>query len=170
MLLYFKYVKSIDYFSEINWDPIDHEFEYIMPPTIYHEIEKVNKNVIIISSNKDIKITEKNREIINKSIQTYNEIMKPYDLKDKRFVLLKNNTEFYTSFIKDIIDGIVETDVYYKIFGSFYFLEEQFANKLIDIDFSYCNEKKCVNTFDYTILVEFDGRVDLSVYFKEENK
>lgn len=165
----FKRVQKLEYFSEIDWNSIDYEFEYIMPPTIYHEIEKVNDNVFIISSNKDIKITEKNREIINNSIKTYNEIMKPYDLKDKRFVLLKNNTEFYTSFIKDIIDGIVETDVYYKIIGSFYFLEEQFANKLIDIDFSYCNENKCVNTFDYTILVEFDGHVDLSVYFKEDS-
>lgn len=164
----FKQVKNIEYFSEINWDPIDYQFEYIMPPTIYHEIEKVNKNVIIISSNKDIKITEKNREIINKSIQTYNEIMKPHDLKDRRFIL-SNASDFYKSFIRDIIDGIVETDVYYKIDGPFYITEEPFTNKLITFDFSYCNEKKCVNTFDYTIFVEFDALVDLSVYFKHDS-
>lgn len=164
----FKRAKGIDYFSEINWNSIDYEFEYIMPPTIYYEIEKVNKNVIIISSNKDIKITEKNREIINKSIQTYNEIMKPYDLKDRRFVLI-NVSDFYDTFIRDIIDGIVETDVYYKIIGSFYITEEPFTNKLFNIDFSYCNENKCFNSFDYTIFVEFDGSVDLSVYFKNDS-
>ena len=165
----FKRLKKLEYFSEFNWDSLDHEFEYIMPPTIYHEIEKVNKNVIIISSNKDIKITEKNREIINKSIQTYNEIMKPYDLKDKRFILSRSGSgSFYNSFVKDIIDGIVETDVYYKIDGSFCVVEEQLEpseNKIFINGFSYCNEKKCVNTFDYKIYVEFDGIVDLSVYF-----
>lgn len=166
----FKQAKNIEYFSEINWDHIDYQFEYIMPPTIYHEIEKVNKNVIIISSNKDIKITEKNREIINKSIQTYNEIMKPYDLKDRRFIL-SNASDFYKSFIKDIIDGIVETDVYYKIDGPFYIVEEQLEpnNKIFVNGFSYCNEKKCVNTFDYTIFVEFDALIDLSVYFKHDS-
>ena len=168
----FKRVKGIEYFSEINWDSIDHEFEYIMPPTIYHEIEKVNDNIFIISSNKDIEITEKNREIINNSIKTYNEIMKPYDLKDKRFILLRNNGGFYFPFVKDIIDGIVETDVYYKIFGPFYIVEEQLEpidNKIFVDGFSYCNEKKCVNTFDYNILVEFDGHVDLSVYFRKDS-
>ena len=96
--------------------------------------------------------------------------MKPIDTKCKRFVLLKNNSDFYKSFIRDIIDGIVETDVYYKIVGPFYIVEEQFTDKLIDIDFSYCNEKKCVNTFDYTIFVEFDDSVDLSVYFINDSQ
>jgi hypothetical protein len=142
-----------------------------MPPTIYHEIEKVNKNVIIISSNKDIKITEKNREIINKSIQTYNEIMKPNDLKDRRFIL-SNASDFYKSFIRDIVDGIVETDVYYKIVGPFYIVEEELEtseNKIFDNGFSYCNEKKCFNSFDYKIYVEIDPLVELSVYFYNDS-
>ena len=147
----FKQAKNIEYFSEINWNSIDYEFEYIMPPTIYYEIEKVNKNVIIISSNKDIKITEKNREIINKSIQTYNEIMKPYDLKDRRFILT-NVSNFYKSLIRDIIDGIVETDVYYKIDGPFYIVEEELEpldNKIFLDNFSYCNEKKFIVYYYY---------------------
>jgi hypothetical protein len=127
--------------------------------------------VIIISSNKDIKITEKNREIINKSIQTYNEIMKPYDLKDRRFILT-NVSDFYKSFIRDIVDGIVETDVYYKIVGPFYIVEEELEpseNKIFDNGFSYCNEKKCFNSFDYKIYVEIDPLVELSVYFYNDS-
>lgn len=162
----FKQAKNIEYFSEINWNSIDYEFEYIMPPTIYHEIEKVNKNVIIISSNKDIKITEKNREIIDKAIETYNSIIKK-NVSNTRFILDKEMTDFYRQFIKDIIDGIVETDVYYKIVGPVFIIDEQYRVESYEYDFSYCNENKCFNSFDYTVFVEFNGRVDLSVFFRK---
>ena len=157
-------IMDIDYDKKVrenNLSIFDPNYELLMPPTIYHEIEKVNKNILIVSSNKDINITKENRDIINKAIEKYNEIFNIDDNslnEDTMYRLIPNI--FCINLIKSFVNKSIKLNTKYKLNKNEsieFCISDQYDYLMSNWyyeNFKYCLSNGCIDTRDFKIFID----------------
>ena len=140
----------------------DSEYELLMPPTIYHEIETVNKNILIVSSNKDINITKENKNIINKAIETYNRLLNITDNnvnENTKYRLLPSI--FYMNLIKSFLNKSIKLNTKYKLNKDEsidFCISDHYDYVAITgyyDNFKYClSNDECIDTHDFKVFID----------------
>lgn len=162
--------------KENNLSIFDSEYELLMPPTIYYEIEKVNKDILIVSNNKDINITKENRNIINKAIETYNRLLNTSNNsvnEDTKYRLLPNI--FYINLIKSFVNKSIKLNTKYKLNkdGSISFCTsdqyDYLQSYLYYEDFKYCLLNNCIDTRNFKVFINVKSIKVKCKFFKSHH-